>query len=244
MKGQKWIMFFTALALMVGSAGLLGLIHNNQKLGVPGVKTHPLQNSIRLAADLPAHVLDYTSQETEIDEMTFKGLPADTSFGHRRYRAPDGFGLDLRVVLMGYDRTSLHKPQFCLTCQGWQIDQTIETTIAMDRPVKYDLPVIELIATRTENGQRTAERAIFVYWYVADDGLSGSAVGLGRMWQIAEKMIRTGTLQRWAYVSCFTFCAPGREDATFDRIKQFLAASVPEFQLNPKPPGQTLSAKQ
>jgi len=244
MKSQKWMMFFTALALMAGSAGLLGQIHAHQKLGAPGVKTHALSNSIRLAADLPERVLDYTSQETEIDEMTFKGLPADTSFGHRRYHAPDGFRLDLRVVLMGYDRTSLHKPQFCLTGQGWQIDQTMETTIAMDKPVKYNLPIIELIATRTENGQRTGERAIFVYWYVADDGLSGSAVGLQRMWQIAEKMVLTGTLQRWAYVSCFAFCAPGQEDVTFERMKKFLTVSVPEFQLNPKPAGQILSAKE
>ena len=244
MKTQKWIMFLTAFALMAGSAGLLGQIHTHQKLGAPGVKTHALQNSARLAADLPEEVLDYTSQVKEIDEMTFKGLPADTSFGHRRYHAPDGFELDLRVVLMGYDRTSLHKPQFCLTGQGWQIDQTIETTIAMEKPVKYDLPIIELVATGTENGHRTAERAIYFYWYVAEDGLSGSAMGLGRMWQIAEKMVLTGTLQRWAYVSCFALCAPGREDATFERMKRFLAASVPEFQLNPKPAGQTLSAKE
>ncbi len=243
MNKQTWPLFIAVLVLMAGSAGLLGEIHHRQKLGPPGVKTHPLAGSNRLQADLPEQVLDYHSQFVEMDDITVRTLPADTSFGSRRYEAPDGFWLDLRVVLMGADRTSLHKPQFCLTGQGWQIDQTIETTIPIERPVKYPLPIIELIATHTENGQRTALRSIYVYWYVADDGLAGKALGLDRMWSMAEKLVTTGELQRWAYVSCLAVCAPGQETITFERIKKFLAASVPEFQLNPKPPGQTLRAR-
>jgi len=42
-------------------------------------------------------------------------------------------------------------------------------------------------------------------------------------------------LQRWAYISCFAVCLPGQEEATFERLKKFIAASVPEFQLTPKP---------
>lgn len=244
MKITKWLMFIVALGLMGIGAGLISQINSHQRLGPPGVKTHPLENSIRLCADLPERVLDYKSEAVEFDETTLSVLPADTSFGYRRYQASDGFGVDLRVVLMGSDRTSLHKPQFCLTGQGWQIDRTIETTIPVEKPLNYNLPVIELVATRTENGQRTDQRAIYIYWYVADDSLSGSALGLGRMWEMAEKLVRTGTLQRWAYVSCLSVCGVGQEDAALERMRLFLAASVPEFQLNPKPSGQNLTAKQ
>ena len=59
-----------------------------------------------------------------MDEVTLGALPEDTSFGARLYTAPDQFGLLMNVVLMGTDRTSLHKPQFCLTGQGWAIDQS------------------------------------------------------------------------------------------------------------------------
>jgi hypothetical protein len=45
--------------------------------------------------------------------------------------------------------------------------------------------------------------------------------------------IRTGELQRWAYVSWFTVCEPGKEDATFARIKPLIAAAVTKFQLPP-----------
>jgi len=40
-------------------------------------------------------------------------------------------------------------------------------------------------------------------------------------------------LQRWAYVSYFTACLPGQEDATFARMKALITASVPEIQLPP-----------
>jgi len=53
------------------------------------------------------------------------------------------------------------------------------------------------------------------------------------MWWMARDLIRTGVLQRWAYVSYLAICEPGQEDATFERMKTFIAASVPEFQLTP-----------
>jgi len=243
MNKQSLAMFLAALGLMAGSAGLLAQIHGRQRLGLPGVKTHPTADSIRLAADLPEQVLDYSSEAVEVGAVTKRTLPADTSFGFRRYKAPDGFGLELRVVLMGTDRTSLHKPQFCLTGQGWEIDQTSEAAVPIEKPYRYDLRVVKLIATRTENGRRTAERGVYVYWYVADDSLSASVSGFERMWSMADKLIRTGILQRWAYVSCLAGCAPGQEEATFDRLKKFLASAVPDFQLTPKPREPALSTR-
>ena len=59
------------------------------------------------------------------------------------------------------------------------------------------------------------------------------------MWWMARELFRTGLLQRWAYISCTAICAPGQEEATTERMKQFIAAAVPEFQLTPKSPGVT-----
>jgi hypothetical protein len=52
-------------------------------------------------------------------------------------------------------------------------------------------------------------------------------------WSSVFNCIRHGIRQRWAYVSYFTACLPGQEDATVARIKALIAASVPEFQLPP-----------
>jgi hypothetical protein len=52
---------------------------------------------------------------------------------------------------------------------------------------------------------------------------------------MAGELLKTGTLQRWAYISCFSVCKPGDEEATFERLKKFIAASAPEFQLASEP---------
>jgi hypothetical protein len=53
------------------------------------------------------------------------------------------------------------------------------------------------------------------------------------MKRLALNLLRTGVLQRWAYVSYFSVCEPGQEDATFARMEKLIAASVPAFQLPP-----------
>jgi hypothetical protein len=140
---------------------------------------------------------------------------------------------------MGTDRTSIHKPQYCLGGSGWKIDSadSQETTVPVERPQPYELPIIKLVSTRTiqnADGKPVTLRGVYVYWFVADGALSGNMSGRERMWWMAKHLLQTGVLQRWAYVSCFAVCLPGQEGATFERMKKFIAASVPEFQLTPK----------
>jgi hypothetical protein len=140
----------------------------------------------------------------------------------------------LNVVLMGADRTSIHKPQFCLTGSGWDIDPTESNpdTVRVESPHPYDLPVMKLLTTRlakTPDGSSRNIRGIYVYWFVADNDLTSSH--FVRMRKITTHLLTTGELERWAYVSCFAVCWPGDEAATYERMKKFIAASVPKFQL-------------
>lgn len=244
MNKSKWVIIIVALAMIGGTAYLLGQLRTHQRLGIPGVKTQPIPGSHRLAVVLPEKVLNYDSENVETDEITLKTLPQDTSFGHRIYKAPDGFGINLSVVLMGNDRTSLHKPQFCLQGAGLQIDhrRSLETHVAVDRPIRYSLPVVKLEASKvTENNEML--RAVYVYWYVADNAMSASISGFERMWWLARTFLTTGVLQRWAYVSCTATCAPGQEDAAFERVKQFIAAAAPEFLTTPRAPQATAALR-
>jgi hypothetical protein len=243
MNRQVLISCATALALIAGAAGFLNRIGEHQVLAPPGVRTQPIPGSIRLQAELPERVLDYQSEAVGIDDVTLATLPKDTSFGMRRYKSPDGFMIDLRVVLMGRDRTSMHKPQICLVGAGWHLNDlaSSETKVRVAKPYDYDLPVVKLVGTSLD-AQNQAWSGIYVYWYVADDALSASTSGFQRMWLMAAKLLRTGVLQRWAYVSCLTTCPPGKEEAAFERVKQFIAAAAPEFQLYPHSRAITLTA--
>jgi len=247
MNRQKVALCVAALVLIGGTAALLAGFQGRQTLGHPGVRTHPLPGSNRLQVDLPERVLDYQSEWVEMDEVTTNALPADTSFGRRLYHASDGFSALLTVVLMGNDRTSLHKPQFCLTGSGFNIDPiaSAETTVRVQQPCSYELPVVKLVASKQASidGQAQTLRALYVYWFVADNQLSASVSGFERMWSMATVLLRTGELQRWAYVSCFAYCTPGQEDATFERLKKFIAGAVPQFQLTPRPTNGAIAAK-
>ena len=240
MNQTKWMLTVTGLLLIGGSAVVLTTFKAHQKLGQPGVKTRPLANSRNLEVVLPETVLDYTSEWLAQTATVTNSLPPDTSFGSRRYIGPDtNFSAQVTVVLMGSDRTSLHKPQFCLTGAGWTIDNnaTREETVRIEQPQPYELPVVKYVAVRQLqlDGQNVDARGIYVYWYVAEDALSATESGLERMWSMARSLMTTGVLQRWAYISYFAVCLPGQEEATYARLKKLITASVPEFQLTPKP---------
>ncbi len=246
MNRRAWILFVVGFALIAGTCGLLARISTHQRLTPPGVKTHPSNEAGRLVIELPAQVLNCTSVWVEVDKVSKGALPQDTSFGARDYTAPDGFRMLLNVVLMGTDRTSLHKPQFCLEGIGLHLDAAaLSTNLRIDRPCAYDLPVVRLLASgeQTIEGQKQPIRAVYVYWYVANDALSASQSGFQRMWKMGSTLLRTGVLQRWAYVSCLSYCYPGQEEATFERMKQLIVAAVPEFQLYPPAPGTEVSGK-
>ena len=105
---KRWVIFIAALALIGGTGWVLSGLQRHQRLGLPGVKTSPLSGSRNLVVDLPEQVLDCKSERLETDDIVLGTLPKDTSFGQRRYLAPDGFETMVNVVLMGTDRTSLH----------------------------------------------------------------------------------------------------------------------------------------
>jgi len=232
MNRRKIIAAGIALALMGGGAGLLVWLKAGQKLGRPGVKVAAGTGG-ELRVVLPEQVPGFVSQPLAPLPEEKGALPRDTTFGRRFYQAPDGFRALVSVVLMGADRTSIHQPQFCLTGQGWNIDRTEATVIAIDHPRPYSLPVMKLTTTKQldVNGRTVTRRGIYVYWFVAD-GLV-TARHWQRMWWMAGGLFRDGILQRWAYVSCFSDCAPGEEEATFERMRQFIAAATPEFQPAP-----------
>ena len=239
MKKKHWILFVIAIAMIGATTAFLFHIKGNQKLGKPGVlvgDTPLFDTETNKVADttviLPEYVLGYLSKPLPITTGELNVLPKDTTFGKRRYWAASGANADVSVVLMGQDRTSLHKPQFCLTGQGWNIEKTEVVNLNMERPYAYEMPVMKLTAgirIKDDNGALVQVRGLYVYWFVADNKLA--ADHNERMWSMAKNLLRTGTLERWAYISYFSRCLPVQEEETFNQLKKFIIRSAPEFQL-------------
>jgi hypothetical protein len=255
MNKQKAALWLVVVALIGGTAAILVRLHHHPRLGIPGLKMvhEPVYDERGKVIGtetvaLPRQVLDYESRPLPVTLEELGWLPADTTYARRGYEAPDQFKITLSVVLMGADSRSIHKPQICLPGQGWTIARSEVVTVTVSAPFTYALPVMKLTSGRefeSPDGTRQKLSSLYVYWFVADHQVT--AQHGQRMWWMAEELLRTGILQRWAYVSCFSICRPGQEAATFERMTQFIAEAVPRFQLATWAPlsasRQTVAAK-
>jgi hypothetical protein len=234
MKIQKWLILLIVFALMAGTAVLLTRLKASQKLGQPGIKATPIPGSVMMQINLPERVLDFASTNVPEPELVLSYLPKDTSYAERFYEAPDGFGVTGTIILMGADRTSIHRPEYCFQGQGWDVESKTEVKIPIAGAAPYELPVMKWVTRKTvetADGQKQEIRGVYVFWFVADNELATGNVRL--QCDLMRDLLLEGILQRWAYISYFTACAPGQEEDTFARMTKLIAASVPDFQLPP-----------
>jgi hypothetical protein len=144
---------------------------------------------------------------------------------------------------MGTDRTSIHKPEYCLTSQGWQIVGRETAAIPMDRPEPYDLPVRVFTTRRlaqAAGGGGVSWGGAYLFWFVAEHHLTASH--WARVGLISWDLVRRGVLPRWAYVSVFVACRPGGEPEAIRRAEAFITAAAPEFQRTRGPASGRLPA--
>jgi hypothetical protein len=228
------------LLMIAGTGVLLTHLKAHQRLGEPGIKTQAIAGKINCNLVLPETLPGYTSQIlTNIESLLRGYLPDDSSYRVLAYRGTNGFFCEVSAVLMGGDRTSIHNPEICMPSQGWDIDNHLTTVehIQMISPYAYDLPVNRLISTKVvqdATGKSRTLRGVYVYWFV--DGTHYTEKSWQwKVWWIPRDLILNGVLERWSYISLFSSCLPGQEDATFERMKKMITLAVPQFQLVPRP---------
>jgi hypothetical protein len=231
---QKIFLSVLTLLLLAGTAAALTWLKAHQRLGAPGLVATPVPGSVMMKLELPERVLDFTSTNLPEPEVVLGYLPKDTSFVSRRYVAADGAWAMANVILMGADRTSIHRPDYCLPGQGWQIRDKAEVKLNIAGAHPYELPVMKWIVSNSypaPDGSKQEVSGIYAFWFVTKDQVTDNFPAMLK--SMLFHQLTSGELQRWAYVTFFTVCRPGQEDATFARIKPLIAAAVPEFQLPP-----------
>ncbi len=242
MKNQKWILLLVALVLMAGTAALLERLKNHPRLGEPGIIATPVPGSPRMNISLPESVLDFTSTNIPEPAEVLSYLPADTSYAERCYFSPsNNFPIQATVVLMGADRTSIHNADFCLNGQGLARNEKkiVDIPIGGDHPYSLPVSVWKVSGDFPQpDGSTASINGLYVFWFVADGVQTPSHFQM--MKSLALSLVRTGVMQRWAYISYFSQCEPGQEEAAFARMEKLIAASVPRFQA---PPGRQMAQK-
>lgn len=232
-----WLPGF-ALGMMAASVGLILRVSHHQHLGEPNVRLEnvPLfSDSGRTArtnsVHLPLAVAGYKTQTIAVTDLEFDYLPQDTSYGRLAYLSDDGsFAALANVVLMGTDRTSIHRPEYCLTSQGWDIRRQTYETIRLPGPSEAPMEVRRLDALRSIEGpdKLPIQRAgVYVFWFVADG--EWTARHTIRQWSMIQSLLLENIVQRWAYISFFAECAPGEEEACYRKLSELIAATTPRI---------------
>ena len=231
---KKIILFCAALAVITGTALALSQIKAHRRLGQPGVIATAIPGSSTLKISLPGNLAGFTASNQPTAQVVLDYLPKDTSYAQKLYTAPDGLQVMANLILMGDDRTSIHRPDYCLPGQGWQIVDRAGVKIPIGGPHPYELPVQKWTvhnAYTTPDGQKVPVSGLYVFWFVAENNETDDYGAIQK--SILYHLLRHGVLERWAYVSYFTYFPPGQEDAAWARVKNLIANSVPEFQLPP-----------
>jgi hypothetical protein len=238
MNKQKGLVLLVTLALMAGTVGALTWLKGRQKLGPPGIIAEPIPGKVMMKIDLPERVLDFNSTNVPEPEVVASYLPPDTSFVERCYMSPDGLPpIYATIILMGNDRTSIHRPEYCFVGQGFTPEEKTVVNIPIGGAEPYVLPVAKWKVGgvfQEPDGRKVEVAGVYVFWFVADKAQTADYIQFQH--HLFRNLLLTGKLQRWAYVSHFSVCAPGQEEAAFERMKKLIAASVPAYQLPPAKP--------
>lgn len=236
------IAFFIVLITVAGMSLLIGSIQQN--LGQPGVlvgdglikglESEVLRTNCVI---LPENVGIFKGFDQPVSEKVTEWLPPDTTFGFKNYIDDDtDFQALTQVVLMGRDRTSIHKPEYCLYGAGFKIEKIEKKTIQMQSPEPYSLPVTRIHVTLNQkqtDGTTKRSSGYYYYWFISEDQITASHKE--RIMLMVRDLLKSRVLKRWAYVSFLAVAQPGVEEALDAKMIELIQQSVPQFQLTPPP---------
>jgi EpsI family protein len=168
-------------------------------------------------------------------------LPADTEGARRIYQDKEGHQVYCSIILEGKDVTSIHRPELCLTGQGWILEKPRIERIPTPAAKEGAVPVSRMNATRnfrTEDGRTGVVRSMFLYCFLGKDRVTASHPQRIILTTI-DRVFRSRNT-RWAYIlvhvpmlSSATVGGPGNaETETLKVVTKFMQDIYPTLTAN------------
>lgn len=163
-------------------------------------------------------------------------LPKDTMGTRRTYTNATSNQVSCTIILAGRDVTAIHRPELCLTGQGWKIEREYVESIPVASAPGGQLQVMRMNTTRTEElpgGKKVMLRAVFMYWFVGKHRITPHH--WERIFWTSKDRVLHNTNHRWAYVLVHSIAkvegGPEEinktDEETFGLLKDFGAAVYP-----------------
>ncbi len=154
-------------------------------------------------------------------------LPSDTGLVRKYYSRPGNVdGLHATIVLSGDDRSSIHRPEVCMTAAGNEIvdERTIRIPLA-GRDKLLDVMVLDMAKNFTRaDGTQAATSSFYAYWFVGKDRETDSHIQ--RMLWMGYDRVFHGVSHRWAYIAMAGVRTP-HSDAHLQTIANFASQLHP-----------------
>ena len=158
-------------------------------------------------------------------------LPPDTGLVRKFYVRPydPAHPLTAAIVLSGDDRSSIHRPQVCMTAAGHEIDKERYFQIQLD-PSRPPLEICVLDMIKHDPEGKGAYYSYYAYWFVGKDRETASHVQR-MLWMASDRIFR-GVSHRWAYIALAGPRVPG-SDAHVQLVADFVSLFHPAIVLDP-----------
>lgn len=151
-------------------------------------------------------------------------LPADTDIVKSIYRNSRGESIMVAMVIGGQSRTSIHRPQICLTGAGREIVGTKVIDIKTAHNPKLKATVLDLLwRQQSPQGGWNQQASFYAYWFVGKN--RETPYHLVRMFWMAYDRIVHGVTHRWAYIGVAGNRVPG-----YTQHLDFAASFIREFE--------------
>lgn len=186
------------ILVLVLAAGIIltALTSDVSRMSEPGVR---VENGQPVLPDQAGPWIGGESSGMTPEER--KVLPADTELVRRTYTNSAGDVVYCAIVLAGSDVTSIHRPELCLTGQGWKLDASRGADVALRDAKRATLTVTRMNASMnlpSRNGSPSAQAySVFVYWFVGKDRITHSHPQR-ILWTTMDRVLHNRN-HRWAY---------------------------------------------
>lgn len=175
----------------------------------------PTMRPSLMGLEMPATFGNWESVKVPISERELKVLAKDTRFERRIFGELIGTGrpvIEASIVFSGKDiNNSIHRPEVCLTTQGWNFVRQRYVTLPDMLPGGGDLVVRELVCKRTRRDEKSGDPiklpggGFFEDWqilyYTFIGATDTTASHYGRTFIDIRDRVLGGYDQQWAYAT-------------------------------------------
>ncbi len=157
-----------AFVLMLAALGVCLGTDISFHVAAPGVK---LKSDDTRRPDLPLSLGDYQGREFDMTADEKNLLDEGVRLGRNVYASSTGRQIMATVILSGFEKRSLHRPEVCLPNQGWTVTDRMPVSLHLEDG--RDLTVMMMRIFRDvepKPGVRIRTRAINFYWYIGSNG--------------------------------------------------------------------------